>query len=77
MDESFVPWVAVSLAPLSAGVHSAHALLSTTELAFYVDRGALLTELPEPSWDLIVGRGGDVQEVVRGIEPRRDADALT
>ena len=53
----FLPWVAAALEPDHVQAKSVFALLSTSELVFYLDNGVSLSG--EVGRDMLVGRDGD------------------
>jgi hypothetical protein len=68
----FLPWVAARLDGDHVATLSIFGLLSTSELAFYVDNGARLTEeLRGFVEDILVDRDGDVVSLVSAAAPRR------
>jgi hypothetical protein len=68
----FLPWVAAVVEDDRVSARSTYSLLSTSELAFYVDNGLRLTDqLNAGLDDLVVDRRGDVVSVSHGAG-RRD-----
>ena len=67
--ERFVPWVAAVVQPDSIALTSVFSLLSSSELALYVDNGLRVSELEE---DVLVARDGTL---ARPSEPRLSASA--